>query len=58
MAAGHRLKRLGEKARISLPGGDLFMAINPHNGHVLMTGPAAHDFDGVLPAALAEGLLP
>jgi diaminopimelate epimerase len=58
MAAGHRLKRLGEKARISLPGGDLFMAINPDNGHVLMTGPAAHDFDGVLPAALAEGLLP
>jgi hypothetical protein len=34
------------------------MAINPDNGHVLMTGPAAHDFDGVLPAALAEGLLP
>jgi diaminopimelate epimerase len=58
MAAGHRLKRFGERARISLPGGDLFMAINPDNGHVLMTGPAAHDFDDVLPAALAEGLRP
>ena len=58
MAAGHRLKRLGSEARITLPGGDLQMAINPDNGHVLMTGPTAHDFDGVLPQPLAEGLRP
>jgi diaminopimelate epimerase len=56
MAAGHRLKRLGEKARITLPGGDLLMAINPGNGHVLMTGPTAFDFEGDLPAALAQGM--
>ncbi len=57
MAAGHRLKRLGERARITLPGGDLMMAINPANGHVLMTGPAALDFEGELPEALARGLV-
>lgn len=57
MAAGHRLKRLAGKARISLPGGDLQMEINPDNGHVLMTGPIALDFEGVLPQALARGML-
>jgi diaminopimelate epimerase len=57
MAAGYRLKRLDETAKISLPGGDLMMSINPDNGHVLMTGPTALDFEGQLPAGLAKGLL-
>lgn len=57
MAAGHRLKRLNDKARITLPGGDLLMEISPGNGHVLMTGPAMLDFEGELPEALARGLL-
>jgi diaminopimelate epimerase len=56
MAAGHRLKRLGEKARITLPGGDLSMAINPENGHVLMTGPVTLDYEDELPEALTRSL--
>ena len=52
MAAGHRIKIIDAKCRITLPGGDLFMAVNDE-GHILMTGPAALDFEGTLP----EGLL-
>ena len=53
MAAGHRIKIIDEKCRITLPGGDLFMSVRESDGHVLMTGPVAYEFDGVLP----EGLL-
>jgi diaminopimelate epimerase len=53
MAAGHRIKIIDSKCKITLPGGDLFMAVNEENGHVMMTGPAALDFEGTLP----EGLL-
>lgn len=52
MAAGHRIKIIDSKCRITLPGGDLFMEMN-EEGHVLMTGPAQLDFEGTLP----EGLL-
>ena len=53
MAAGFRLKRLGRKATITLPGGDLFPEIRESDGHIIMTGPVAYEFDGVLPAHLA-----
>ncbi len=53
MAAGHRIKVIGDKCRITLPGGDLFMIVRERDGHVMMTGPVAYEFDGVLP----EGLL-
>ena len=53
MAAGHRIKIIDDKCRITLPGGDLHMAVRESDGHVLMTGPVAYEFDGVLP----EGLL-
>ena len=53
MAAGHRLKRLDHKATITLPGGDLFMAIRESDGHIIMTGPVAYEFDGDLPPHLA-----
>ena len=52
MAAGHRIKIIDAKCRITLPGGDLFMSVDDE-GHILMTGPAALDFEGTLP----EGLL-
>jgi diaminopimelate epimerase len=52
MAAGHRIKIIDTKCTITLPGGDLFMSINDE-GHIIMTGPAALDFEGTLP----EGLL-
>ena len=56
MAAGYRLKLIDRECRVTLPGGDLFMAINEDNGHVLMTGPVAYEFDDVLPAGLLAGL--
>ncbi len=52
MAAGHRIKIIDAMCKITLPGGDLCMAVNTE-GHVIMTGPAAYDFEGTLP----EGLL-
>ena len=52
MAAGHLIKVIDTAVRVSLPGGDLFMSIDESNGHVMMTGPLAYEFDGVLPAAL------
>jgi diaminopimelate epimerase len=53
MAAGHRIKIIDAKCRVTLPGGDLMMSVDESNGHVIMTGPLAYDFEGVLP----EGLL-
>lgn len=52
MAAGFRLKMIDAKCRVTLPGGDLFMAVNESNGNVLMTGPLAYEYEGVLPAGL------
>ncbi len=52
MATGHRIDIIDRAARITLPGGDLMMSVN-EDGHVIMTGPAAYDFDGVVP----EGML-
>ena len=53
MAAGHRIKIIDAACKITLPGGDLFMSVRESDGHVLMTGPVAYEFDGVLP----EGML-
>jgi diaminopimelate epimerase len=53
MAAGHRIKIIDAACTISLPGGDLLMSVRESDGHVLMTGPAAYEFEGTLP----EGLL-
>jgi diaminopimelate epimerase len=53
MAAGARIRVIGRKATISLPGGDLFMECRESDGHILMTGPVSYDFEGDLPAHLA-----
>ena len=53
MAAGVRIKIIDRKCRITLPGGDLFMEWRESDDHVLMTGPVAYEFEGVLPAGLA-----
>lgn len=52
MAAGFRLKKFNRKATITLPGGDLFMEIRESDGHIIMTGPVAYEFDGQLPPHL------
>jgi diaminopimelate epimerase len=53
MVNAHRRSLTGRAARISMPGGDLFMEWR-QDGHVLMTGPVATAFIGqVDPRALA-----
>jgi len=54
MAAGHRIKIIDRACRMTLPGGDLHMEIRESDGHVLMTGPVAYEFDGVLPQGLLQ----
>ena len=53
MAAGYRIKIIDEKCRVTLPGGDLMMSVDPDTGHIIMTGPLEYEYDGVLP----EGML-
>ncbi|HLA01848.1 MAG TPA: diaminopimelate epimerase [Aestuariivirga sp.] len=53
MAAGARIKVIDRECRITLPGGDLTMEWRESDDHVLMTGPVAYEFDGVLPQELA-----
>jgi diaminopimelate epimerase len=52
--AAIRRELAGSKVRVSLPGGDLVIEWRESDGHVLMTGPYALDFEGTLPAALLE----
>lgn len=52
--AGAR-KRLTERSStVSLPGGDLHLEWRESDDHVLMTGPATFDYDGVLDARFFE----
>ncbi len=50
--AAARLNLADRKVRVSLPGGDLMIEWRESDGHILMTGPYALDFEGTLPAAL------
>jgi diaminopimelate epimerase len=43
-----RTKRTGRKVLVSLPGGDLQLEWRESDDHVLMTGPAEFEFEGVL----------
>lgn len=47
-----RTKRTGRKVHLSLPGGNLFIEWRESDDHVLMTGPAAFEFEGVLDAKI------
>jgi diaminopimelate epimerase len=42
----------GRKVRVTLPGGELLIEWREGDRHILMTGPYALDFEGILPAAL------
>jgi diaminopimelate epimerase len=42
------------KVKISLPGGDLLIEWRESDGHILMTGPYALDFEGELPPELFQ----
>lgn len=50
--AAIRRELTGRTVRTTLPGGDLIIEWREEDGHVLMTGPFALDFEGTLPQAL------
>ena len=50
--AAVRRELSARKATVGLPGGDLVIEWRESDGHVLMTGPAALDWDGVLEPGL------
>ena len=50
--AAARRELAGRKVRVTLPGGDLLIEWRESDGHILMTGPYALDFEGTLPSEL------
>jgi len=52
--AAARLKLTGRNVRVSLPGGELLIEWRESDGHILMTGPYALDYEGTLPAGLVR----
>ena len=46
----------GRKVTVSCPGGDLLIEWRESDGHILMTGPYALDFEGTLPARVRAAL--
>ena len=51
----HDLPELGEDESLLLPGGDLLIHWRESDGHVLMTGPAELEHEGVFTADLFAG---
>lgn len=52
--AASRRNLTGRKVRVGLPGGDLLIDWRESDGHIVMTGPYALDFEGELPAELFQ----
>jgi diaminopimelate epimerase len=52
--AAARRELSGRKVKVSLPGGDLLIEWRTSDGHILMTGPYALDYEGTLPALLLQ----
>jgi diaminopimelate epimerase len=52
--AAQRRELSGRKVTVSLPGGDLVIEWRERDGHILMTGPYALDYEGTLPAELLQ----
>ena len=44
----------GRKVEVTLPGGDLLIEWREADGHILMTGPHALDYEGTLPSELFQ----
>jgi diaminopimelate epimerase len=55
LVAGARKDLLNREATVNLPGGALRVAWRESDGHVIMTGPVAREFEGRLPVAIAAG---
>ncbi|MBX9739165.1 MAG: diaminopimelate epimerase [Beijerinckiaceae bacterium] len=54
LVAAARRKLTDRKARVTLPGGDLFIEWRESDDHVMMTGPVELEFEGVFDAALFQ----
>ena len=54
LVAGVRRELTARKATVSLPGGDLAIEWRERDGHVLMTGPVAFEWEGTLDPALFD----
>jgi diaminopimelate epimerase len=52
--AAARRELTAPEVKVSLPGGDLLIEWRESDGHILMTGPYALDFEGTLPAELFQ----
>jgi len=52
LVAAVRLRRMDRKARVTVPGGDLFIEWRESDDHVLMTGPVEFEFEGRFDPAL------
>jgi diaminopimelate epimerase len=52
--ASARRELAGRKVKVSLPGGDLLIEWREDDGHILMTGAYALDYEGTLPAELLQ----
>jgi diaminopimelate epimerase len=52
--AAARRALAGRKVKVTLPGGDLLIEWRESDGHILMTGPYALDFEGTLPAEATD----
>jgi diaminopimelate epimerase len=52
--AAARRKLTGREVTVSLPGGDLLIEWRERDGHILMTGPYALDYEGTLPSELLQ----
>jgi diaminopimelate epimerase len=50
--AAARLRRTERRVTVTLPGGDLVIEWREHDGHVLMTGPVAYEYEGRFDPAL------
>jgi diaminopimelate epimerase len=50
-----RLDLTDRRARVTLPGGDLFIDWRESDGHVLMTGPVELEFEGVFAPEIFQG---
>ncbi len=55
LVAAARKKLTGRKARVTLPGGDLLIEWRESDDHVLMTGPVALEWEGILRPELFAG---
>ena len=54
LVAAARKELTGRKAKVTLPGGDLFIDWRASDDHVLMTGPVELEFETELSPALFE----